>query len=129
MRTICPVNVPWLPNFFDIVAPMSGWVSVEGCVVGVCMGMSLGCVAWLVGIVVATSAIRMKAVAAAAAAGGNAAQSFTDTFCTTGSVVIGNWVTQTTPQEVVKIVPGNGSFIVTSTGDAGSGTFSYIITK
>ena len=81
------------------------------------------------GIVVATSAIRMKAVAAAAAAGGNAAQSFTDTFCTTGSVVIGNWVTQTTPQEVVKIVPGNGSFIVTSTGDAGSGTFSYIITK
>jgi hypothetical protein len=81
------------------------------------------------GLVVATSAIRMKSVAAAAAAGGNAAQSFTDDFCTSGSVVIGNWVTQTTPAEVIKIVPGNGSFVVTSTGDAGSGTFSYIITK
>jgi hypothetical protein len=71
----------------------------------------------------------MKSVAAAAAAGGAAAQSFTDAFCTTGSVVIGNWVTQTTPEQVVTIVPGNGSFIVTSTGDAGAGTFSYIITK
>lgn len=81
------------------------------------------------GIVVATTPIRMKAVAAAAAAGGAAAQSFTDTFCTSGSVVIGNWVTQTTPAEVIKIVPGNGSFVVTSTADAGVGTFSYIITK
>ena len=59
MRTICPVNVPWLPNFFDIVAPMSGWVSVEGCVVRVCMGVSLGWVVWLVGIVVATSVIEL----------------------------------------------------------------------
>lgn len=81
------------------------------------------------GIVVATSPIRMKAVAAAAAAGGAAAQSFTDTFCTSGSVVIGNWVTQANAAEVVKIVPGNGSFVVTSTTDAGVGTFSYIITK
>jgi len=81
------------------------------------------------GIVVATSAIRMKAVDAAAAAGGAAAQSFTDTFCTSTSVVIGNWVTQANAAEVVKIVPGNGSFVVTSTADAGVGTFSYIIIK
>jgi hypothetical protein len=80
-------------------------------------------------IVVSTAAVRMKSVAAAAAAGGAAAQSFTDTFCTSGSVVIGNWVTQTTPQEVIKIVPGNGSFVVTSTGDVGVGTFSYVILK
>jgi hypothetical protein len=71
----------------------------------------------------------MKAVDAAAAAGGAAAQSFTDTFCTSTSVVIGNWVTQANPVEVLKIVPGNGSFVVTSSGDAGAGTFSYIITK
>ena len=80
-------------------------------------------------IVVSTAAVRMKSVAAAAAAGGAAAQSFTDTFSTTGSVIIGNWVTQTTPVEVIKIVPGNGSFVVTSTGDAGVGTFSYVILK
>lgn len=81
------------------------------------------------GLVVATSALRMKAVDEAAAAGGAAAQSFTDAFCTTTSIVIGNWVTQTNPAEVVKIVPGAGSFVVTSTADAGAGTFSYVILK
>lgn len=81
------------------------------------------------GLVVATTPIRMKAVDAAAAAGGAAAQSFTDAFCTSTSVVIGNWVTQTNAVEVVKIVPGNGSFVVTSTADAGAGTFSYLIIK
>ena len=81
------------------------------------------------GVVVSTAAVRMKSVAAAAAAGGAAAQSFTDAFCTSGSVVIGNWVTQTNAGEVVKIVPGNGSFVVTSTADIGVGTFSYIINK
>lgn len=81
------------------------------------------------GIVVSTAAVRMKSVAAAVAAGGAAAQSFTDAFCTSGSVVIGNWVTQATPAEVITIVPGNGSFVVTSTADAGAGTFSYIINK
>lgn len=81
------------------------------------------------GIVVATAAIRMKSVPAAAAAGGAAAQSFSEAFCTSGSVVIGNWVTQTNAGQVVKIVPGNGSFVVTSTADIGSGTFSYIVTK
>lgn len=78
---------------------------------------------------VADQGFAMKSVAAAAAAGGAAAQSFSDAFCTSGSVVIGNWVTQANAAEVVKIVPGNGSFVVTSTADAGVGTFSYIITK
>lgn len=81
------------------------------------------------GIVVSTAAVRMKSVAAAAAAGGAAAQSFTDAFCTSGSVVTGNWVTQANAGEIVKIVPGNGSFVVTSTVDIGVGTFSYHITK
>jgi hypothetical protein len=81
------------------------------------------------GLVAATSAISMKSVAAAAAAGGAAAQSFTDAFCTSGSVVIGNWVAQTNAASVLKIVPGTGSFVVTSSADAGVGTFSYIIIK
>ena len=81
------------------------------------------------GVVVSTAAVRMKSVAGAAAAGGAAAQSFTDTFCTSGSNVIGNWNTQANPVQVLKIVPGNGSFVVTSSGDAGVGTFNYIITK
>lgn len=81
------------------------------------------------GVVVATANLRMKSVAAASAAGGAAAQSFTDAFCTSGSVVTGNWVTQTNAASVLKIVPSNGSFVVTSSADAGSGTFSYTITK
>jgi len=78
---------------------------------------------------VSTTAARMKWVAAAAAAGGAAAQSFTDTFCTTGSAVIGNWNTQANAASVLKIVPGNGSFVVTSSADAGVGTFEYLIIK
>jgi len=81
------------------------------------------------GIVVSTAAVRMKSVAAAAAAGGAAAQSFTDAFCTSGSNVIGNWNTQTNAASVLKIVPGNGSFVVTSSADAGVGTFNYVIMK
>lgn len=81
------------------------------------------------GLVVATAAIRVKSVHEAAAAGGSAAQSFTDAFVTSGSVIVGNWVTQATPASVLKIVPGTGSFVVTSTADAGVGTFSYIVTK
>lgn len=80
-------------------------------------------------LVTASSFGRVKVVAAAAAAGGAAAQSFTDAFCTTGSVVIGNWVTQANPASVLIIVPGNGSFVVTSDADAGVGTFSYMILK
>ena len=81
------------------------------------------------GIMVSTTALRVKHVAAAAAAGGAAAQSFTDAFCTTGSTVIGNWNTQTNAASVLKIVPGNGSFVVTSSADAGVGTFAYMISK
>lgn len=78
---------------------------------------------------VADQGIAFKSVAGAAAAGGAAAQSFTDAFCTSASCVIGNWNTQANAASVLKIVPGNGSFVVTSTGDAGVGTFNYIITK
>lgn len=81
------------------------------------------------GLVVSTSVFVMKSVAGAAAAGGAAAQSFTDAFCTAGSNVIGNWNTQANAVSVLKIVPGAGSFVVTSSGDAGVGTFNYIITK
>lgn len=81
------------------------------------------------GIPVSTAAILMKSVAGAAAAGGNAAQSFTDAFCTSGSNVIGNWNTQANAASVLKIVPGNGSFVVTSSADAGVGTFNYVIMK
>ena len=81
------------------------------------------------GILVSTSALRTKIVAAAAAAGGAAAQSFTDAFCTSASCVVGNWNTQTNAASVLKIVPGNGSFVATSSADAGVGTFNYIIAK
>lgn len=81
------------------------------------------------GIVVATSDIRMKSVAGAVVAGGAAAQTITDAFCTTGSNVVGNWNTQANAVTVEKIVPGNGSFVVTSSGDPGASTFNYIITK
>jgi len=81
------------------------------------------------GVVVSTAAVRMKSVAGAAAAGGAAAQSFTDAFCTSGSNVVGNWNTQANAASVLKIVPGNGSFVVTSSADAGVGTFNYVIMK
>lgn len=81
------------------------------------------------GLPVSTAPIKMKSVAAAAAAGGAAAQSFTDAFCTSGSNVIGNWNTQANAASVLKIVPGNGSFVVTSSADAGVGTFNYLIMK
>lgn len=81
------------------------------------------------GIPSATAPFRMKQVAAAAAAGGAATQSFTDAFCTSGSNVIGNWNTQANAASVLKIVPGNGNFVVTSSADAGVGTFNYVIMK
>ena len=81
------------------------------------------------GILVSTTALRTKSVPGAAAAGGAAAQSFTDAFCTSASCVTGNWNTQTNAASVLKIVPGNGSFVVTSSADAGVGTFNYVIAK
>ncbi len=81
------------------------------------------------GLLVSTTPLRSKYVVAAAAAGGAAAQSFTDAFCTSASHVVGNWVTQANAASVLTIVAGNGSFVVTSSANAGVGTFSYTITK
>lgn len=78
---------------------------------------------------IADQGVAFKSVAGAAAAGGSADQSFSDAFCTSGSCVVGNWNTQANPASVLKIIPGNGSFVVTSSADAGVGTFNYIITK
>lgn len=78
---------------------------------------------------IADAGYQMKTVAGAAAAGGAAAQTFVDAFCTAASNVVGNWNTQANPVSVLKIVPGVGSFVVTSSADAGVGTFNYIITK
>lgn len=79
--------------------------------------------------VVSTSPQRMKAVQAAAVAGGAATQNVVDAFCTAGSVVLVNWVTQTNPAVIQTVVPGAGSFNVISNVDAGAGTLSYIILK
>lgn len=79
--------------------------------------------------VIADAGFAMRPVLESAAAGGSATQNFVDAFCTTTSTVIGNWVTQSNPASVLTIVPNNGSFDVTSTADAGAGTFSYVIYK
>lgn len=81
------------------------------------------------GVVVSTAPVLMKVAPDAAAAGGAAAQSFSDAFVTATSVVNGHWVTQANPGSIVTIVPGVGSFVVTSTADIGVGTFSYVVTK
>ena len=81
------------------------------------------------GLLVTTTPLRAKVVKAAAAAGGAAAQSFSDAFCTSASTVVGNWVTQANAASVLTIAAGNGSFIVTSSADAGVGTFDYTIYK
>jgi len=81
------------------------------------------------GLVVATSAIRMKSVAQAAVAGGAAAQTVTDTFCTTGSMVTASWNDTSNAVTIQTVAAGNGSFIVTSSGDPGASHLNYIITK
>lgn len=81
------------------------------------------------GLVVATSAIRMKSVAQASVAGGAAAQTVTDTFCTTGSMVVACWNDTTNAVQIQKVAAGNGSFVVTSTADPGASHLNYIITK
>lgn len=80
-------------------------------------------------IVVSTTAVRMKSVAQAAVAGGAAAQTVTDTFCTSGSNVICTWNDTTNPVSIQKAVAGNGSFVVTSSGDPGASHLNYIIMK
>lgn len=81
------------------------------------------------GLVVATAALRMKAGAQVAVAGGNASQTVTDTFCTTTSTVIANWNDTTNAVEIKTVAAGNGSFVVVSTGDPGASHINYIITK
>lgn len=81
------------------------------------------------GLVVATAAVRMKSVAQAAVAGGAAAQTVTDTFCTSGSNVICTWNDTTNAVSIQKAVAGNGSFVVTSSADPGASHLNYIIIK
>lgn len=78
---------------------------------------------------VADQGFAMKSVAGAAVGGGAAAQTVTDAFCTTGSMVVATWNTQANAVSILKVVPGNGSFVVTSSGDPGASTLNYIITK
>jgi hypothetical protein len=81
------------------------------------------------GIPVATAAVKMKQVAQAAVAGGAAAQTVTDTFCTSGSNVICTWNDTTNAVTIQKAVAGNGSFVVTSSGDPGASHLNYVIFK
>lgn len=79
--------------------------------------------------VVADAGYQMKTVAGAVIAGGAAAQTINDAFCTAASNVVGNFNTQTNPASVLTITPGVGSFVVTASADPGASTFNYIITK
>ncbi|HWY36811.1 MAG TPA: hypothetical protein VNX68_19350 [Nitrosopumilaceae archaeon] len=72
---------------------------------------------------------KMKSVTAAAVAGGSASQTVTDAFCTTTSTVVANWNTSANPVSIEKVTPGNGSFVVLSSGDPGASTLGYIIMK
>lgn len=78
---------------------------------------------------VADQGVAFKSVAGASVAGGAAAQTVTDAFCTSGSCVVATWNTQANAVSILKVVPGNGSFVVTSSGDPGASTLNYIITK
>jgi hypothetical protein len=81
------------------------------------------------GIPVATGAISMKKVADAVVAGGAAANTVTDAFCTAASVVLAFYQTQTNPAVIQVIVPGAGSFSVVSDVDPGASTINYVIMK
>lgn len=78
---------------------------------------------------VSDQGIAFKSVAGASVAGGAAAQTVTDAFSTSASCIVANWNTQANAVTIQKIVPGNGSFVVTSSGDPGASTLNYIITK
>lgn len=75
----------------------------------------------------ADSGYAIKAVNGAVALGGSATQSFSDAFVTALSVVIGFWATSANAVNIQKIVPGVSSFDVISSGDAGAGTFNYVV--
>jgi hypothetical protein len=78
---------------------------------------------------VADQGVAFKSVAGAVVAGGAAAQTVTDAFCTSASCVVATWNTQANAVSIQKVVPGTGSFVVTSSGDPGASTLNYIITK
>jgi hypothetical protein len=73
------------------------------------------------------SGYAIKSISGAVALGGSATQSFSEPFCTALSVVIGAWVTSANAVSIQKIVPGVASFDVISSGDAGAGTFNYLV--
>jgi len=73
--------------------------------------------------------VAMKSVAQAAVAGGAAAQTVTDAFCTSAACVVASWNDTTNAVSIQKVAAGNGSFVVTSSGDPGASHINYIITK
>ena len=78
---------------------------------------------------VADAGYQMKTVAQAAVAGGAAAQTVVDAFCTAASMVVASWNDTSNAVEIETVAAGNGSFVVTSTGDPGASHINYIITK
>lgn len=81
------------------------------------------------GLVAATTAVRMKVVAAAAVAGGSGSNTVTDAFCTTSSVVLAAFQTSTNAVSIQKVTAGAGSFVLLTSADPGSSTLNYVILK
>ena len=78
---------------------------------------------------IADQGVAMKSVAQAAVAGGAAAQTVTDAFCTSAACVVASWNDTSNAVSIQKVAAGNGSFVVTSSGDPGASHLNYIITK
>jgi hypothetical protein len=78
---------------------------------------------------VADQGIAFKSVAQAAVAGGAAAQTVTDAFCTSAACVVATWNDTTNAVSIQKVAAGNGSFVVTSSADPGASHLNYFITK
>lgn len=78
---------------------------------------------------VSDQGVAFKSVAQAAVAGGAAAQTVTDAFCTSASCVVASWNDTTNAVAIQKVAAGNGSFVVTSSGDPGASHLNYVITK
>ena len=78
---------------------------------------------------IADAGYQMKSVAQAAVAGGAAAQTVVDAFCTAASNVIAVWNDTTNAVTIQKVAAGVGQFVVTSSADPGASHINYIITK
>lgn len=78
---------------------------------------------------VADAGYQLKTVAQAAVAGGAAAQTVVDAFCTAASMVTASWNDTTNAVTIQKVAAGAGSFVVTSSADPGASHINYIITK